>query len=185
MEGGEYACQYKFLTGLPRRNDNGHKGDRADAATRIKATVKFKDQLCQRVPTMPEKNEGSPIPAPLALCTTGSCEKVPAKFGEESSVKADGLCIGCLSQWAEVGRENSNMQEFFCTTLYIPNQEASLSYARRNQRRGAIQYTLNTSRKSTWILSQKKSWKNSQTLVGTKRDFSIDKKLQVLKIVWK
>ena len=50
---------------------------------------------------------------------TGLCEKVPAKFGEESSVKADGLCIGCLSQWAEVGRENSNMQEFFCTTLYI------------------------------------------------------------------
>ena len=49
---------------------------------------------------------------------TGLCEKVPAKFGEESSVKADGLCIGCLSQWAEVGRENSNMQEFFCTTLY-------------------------------------------------------------------
>ena len=40
------------------------------------------------------------------------CKKVPAKFGEESSVKADGLCIGCLSQWAEVGRENSNMQGF-------------------------------------------------------------------------
>ena len=49
---------------------------------------------------------------------TGLCKKVPAKFGEESSVKADGLCIGCLSQWAEVGRENSNMQEFFCMTLY-------------------------------------------------------------------
>ena len=28
---------------------------------------------------------------------TGLCEKVPAKFGEASSVKADGLCIGCLS----------------------------------------------------------------------------------------
>ena len=52
------------------------------------------------------------------LCIfTGLCEKVPSKFSEESSVKADGLCIGCLSQWAEVGRENSNMQEFFCTTL--------------------------------------------------------------------
>ena len=54
----------------------------------------------------------------LCICT-GLCEKVPAKFGEESSVKADGLCIGCLSQWAEVGRENSNMPEFFCMTLYM------------------------------------------------------------------
>ena len=55
----------------------------------------------------------------LEFGCTGSCEKVPAKFGEESSVKADGLCIGCLGQWAEVRRENSNMQEFFCTSLYI------------------------------------------------------------------
>ena len=39
-------------------------------------------------------------------------------FGEQSSVRADGLCIGCLGQWAEGGRENSNMQEFFRTTLY-------------------------------------------------------------------
>ena len=58
------------------------------------------------------------IQGPFTLCT-GLCEKIPAKIGQESSVKADGLCIGCLSQWAEVGRENSNMQEFFCTTLYI------------------------------------------------------------------
>ena len=43
----------------------------------------------------------------------GCAKKVPAKFGEESSVKGDGLYIGCLSQWAEVGRENSNMQELF------------------------------------------------------------------------
>ena len=31
---------------------------------------------------------------------------------------ADRLCIGYLSQWAVVGRENSNMFEIFCTTLY-------------------------------------------------------------------
>ena len=55
----------------------------------------------------------------VAVQCTGLCEKVPAKFGKESSVNADGLCIGCLRQWAEEGRENSNMQEFFCTTLYI------------------------------------------------------------------
>ena len=53
-----------------------------------------------------------------SIYCTGLCEKVPPKFGEESSVKAQRLCIGCLSQWAEVGRENSNMQEFFSTTLY-------------------------------------------------------------------
>ena len=50
---------------------------------------------------------------------TGSCKKNPAKFGDTSSVRADGLCIGCLGQWAERGREDSNMQEFFCTTLYL------------------------------------------------------------------
>ena len=60
-----------------------------------------------------------PIPEKNGIITpTGLCEKVPAKFGEESSVKADGLCIGCPSQLAEVGRKNSNMQDFFCTTLY-------------------------------------------------------------------
>ena len=45
-------------------------------------------------------------------------KKVPSQFSFASSVRADGLCIGCPSQWAEVRRENSNMQEFFCMTLY-------------------------------------------------------------------
>ena len=44
--------------------------------------------------------------------------KNPAKFSDTYSFTADGLCIGCLGQWAETGRENSNMQESFCTTLY-------------------------------------------------------------------
>ena len=48
---------------------------------------------------------------------TGSSKKIPAKFGDTCSVRADGLCIGCLGQWAERGREHSNMQEFFRTTL--------------------------------------------------------------------
>ena len=51
-----------------------------------------------------------------SIKSTGFCEKVPAKFGEESSVKAGWLCIGCLGQLAEVRRENS--QEFVCSTLY-------------------------------------------------------------------
>ena len=44
---------------------------------------------------------------------TGSSKKNPAKFSDTGSVRADGLFIGCLGQWAERGRENSNMQEFF------------------------------------------------------------------------
>ena len=49
---------------------------------------------------------------------TGWSKKVPAKFSDTCSVKADWLRIGCLGQWAERGRENANMKEFFCTTLY-------------------------------------------------------------------
>ena len=37
---------------------------------------------------------------------TESSKKNPAKFGDTCSVRADGLCIGCLGQWAERGREN-------------------------------------------------------------------------------
>ena len=42
-----------------------------------------------------------------------------AKFSDTCSVRADGLCIGSprLVGGRKVG--NSNMQEFFCTTLYI------------------------------------------------------------------
>ena len=36
----------------------------------------------------------------------GRAKKNPAKFGDTCSVRADGLCIGCLGQWAERGREN-------------------------------------------------------------------------------
>ena len=48
---------------------------------------------------------------------TGLSEKIPAKFGDTCSVRAYGLCIGYIGQRAERGRENSNMQEFFRTTL--------------------------------------------------------------------
>ena len=44
---------------------------------------------------------------------TGLSKKNLAKFGDTCYVRADGLCIGCLSQWAERGWEDSNMQEFF------------------------------------------------------------------------
>ena len=44
-------------------------------------------------------------------------KKVPAKFSGECSVWTDGPCIGSLDQWAEVRRENSNIQELFCMTL--------------------------------------------------------------------
>ena len=34
-----------------------------------------------------------------------------------SLVREVRLCIACLGQWAAVRVENSNMQDFFCTTL--------------------------------------------------------------------
>ena len=55
----------------------------------------------------------------LKLKFTGLSKKNPAKFGDACSVRVDGLSIGCLGQWAERGRENSNMHEFFCKTLYM------------------------------------------------------------------
>ena len=54
---------------------------------------------------------------PMQLTYTGLSKKVPAKFSDSCSVRADGLCIGYLGQWAERGRKNSNMQEIFRTTL--------------------------------------------------------------------
>ena len=56
-------------------------------------------------------------------------QKNPAKFSDTCSVRADGLCIGCLCQWAERGREYSNMQEFFCTTLYMADWFSLLSFS--------------------------------------------------------
>ena len=38
-------------------------------------------------------------------------KKIPAKFVDTCSIRADGLCIGCLGQCAERGRDNLNMQE--------------------------------------------------------------------------
>ena len=62
------------------------------------------------------------------MCT-GSSKKIPAKFSDTCSVRADGLCIGCLGQWAERWRDNSNMQEFFRTTLYTVPSTAHSRYA--------------------------------------------------------
>ena len=58
-----------------------------------------------------------------AGASTGSSTKNLAKFSDTCSVRADGLCIGCLGKWAERGREDSNMHEFFCTTLYLLSSE--------------------------------------------------------------
>ena len=40
-------------------------------------------------------------------------QNVPAKFGEETSVMADGLCFGCLGLW----RENSPETPTLCAAL--------------------------------------------------------------------
>ena len=49
---------------------------------------------------------------------TGRSGKTLAKFGEGSSVMADGLCIGYPRLVGRRKAENSNMQQLFGTTLY-------------------------------------------------------------------
>ena len=53
--------------------------------------------------------------------TTGSSKKIVLILVTYALSEADGLCIGCLGQWAETGRVNSNMEDFFfarpCKTL--------------------------------------------------------------------
>ena len=46
-------------------------------------------------------------------------KKVPAKFSDTCSVRADGLCIGCPKLVGSRKAGISNLQEFFCSTLYI------------------------------------------------------------------
>ena len=46
-------------------------------------------------------------------------KKTLAKFSDTCSVMADGLCIGSPRLVGGRKAGNSNMQEFFCTTLYI------------------------------------------------------------------
>ena len=50
---------------------------------------------------------------------TGWSKKVPAKFSDTCSVRADGLCIGCPQLVGRRKAGNSNMQELFCSTLYL------------------------------------------------------------------
>ena len=45
-------------------------------------------------------------------------QKNLAKFSDKCYVRADGLCIGSLRLVDGGKRENSNMQEIFCTILY-------------------------------------------------------------------
>ena len=44
-------------------------------------------------------------------------QKNQAKFSDTCSVRADGLCIGCPRLVGRRKAANSNMLEFFCTTL--------------------------------------------------------------------
>ena len=49
---------------------------------------------------------------------TWSSKKNPAKFSDTCSVRADRLCIGSPRLVGGRKAVNSNMQEFFCATLY-------------------------------------------------------------------
>ena len=52
------------------------------------------------------------------LLCIGSSSKKGAKLGEESSVRADWLCIGWPFCQAELRREFQTGGQFFCTRLY-------------------------------------------------------------------
>ena len=51
-----------------------------------------------------------------SICT-GFSKKVPAKFSDTCSARADGLCIGIPALVGGRKAGNSNLQEFCCTTL--------------------------------------------------------------------
>ena len=59
----------------------------------------------------------SPKLSVFGIANTGSSKKVPAKFSDTCSVRAGGLCIGCPKLVGSINAGNSNMQEFFCSTL--------------------------------------------------------------------
>ena len=46
-------------------------------------------------------------------------KKFPAKFREASSVRVDGLCIGCQQFMRSRKEGNSNLQDLIFMTLYI------------------------------------------------------------------
>ena len=49
--------------------------------------------------------------------STGSSKKNPAKFSDTCSFRAHGLCNGSPKLVGSREARNSNMQDFFCTTL--------------------------------------------------------------------
>ena len=51
--------------------------------------------------------------------TTGWSKKVPAKFSDTCSIRADGLYIGCPKLVGSRKAANSNMQKFSCYALYL------------------------------------------------------------------
>ena len=64
-----------------------------------------------------------PSPRLLAEPCTGSSKKVPAKFSDTCSARACGLCIGCPKFVGSMNAGNSNVQESFCSTLYVCDEE--------------------------------------------------------------
>ena len=60
--------------------------------------------------------ENGTLPTPPC---TGSSKRKGAKFGEESSARADWQCIGCPNIVGRRKAEYSNREHFFGTSLYI------------------------------------------------------------------
>ena len=100
---------------------------------------------------------------------TGWSKKNPAKFSDSYSVRADGLCIGCRGQWGERGRDNSNMQEFFRTTLYIKIfMMPRTNHIECRCRKTTEYFTKNEGHKQRYCLRKKKARRGFQVLACTK-----------------
>ena len=69
----------------------------------------------------------------LFIASTELSKKNPAKFSDTCSVRADGLCIGCPKLVGSKKAANSNMQEFFCSTLYILSSLIALYKGRKEE----------------------------------------------------
>ena len=94
-EGGDW--QIKFMTWIFSINHKWH--NKTQLGTRTRQTPEERVQGCAKK---------------FLLSSVG---KVPFRLmGSE---------MGCLGQWAEVRRENSNVQELFCMTLYRNDADTS------------------------------------------------------------
>ena len=72
---------------------------------------------CRKTRTLPLFDNDKEYKLIFCPCTYRVKQKNLAKVSDTCSVRADWLCIGCPRLVGGVKAGNSNMQDFFCTTL--------------------------------------------------------------------